>query len=111
MHRVCELVLVLGLVGLCQMAVSCGQEQNDSDKVSRVEDNAAKSEISIRQTADALSGNPIDRNIFVDHDGKRIYFCCANSRRDFLADPEKYLKACQRQGVTLEDAPSEGDSR
>ncbi len=111
MRRVCELVLVLGLVGLCQVVVSCAQEQNDSDKVIRVEDKAAESKISIRQTADALSGKPIDRNIYVDHKGKRMYFCCANSRMDFLADPDKYLKVFQRQGVTLEDAPSEGDSR
>lgn len=111
MRRVCELVLVLGLIGLCQMAVSCAQEQNDSDKVIRVEDKAAESKISIRQTTDALSGNPINRTVYVDHKGKRIYFCCANSKKDFLADPEAYLKVFRSQGVTLDDAPSEGGSR
>ncbi len=105
MRRVCELVLVLGLVGLCLVVVSCAQEQNDSDKAIRVEDNAAESKTLIRQTADALSGKPINRNIYADHEGERVYFCCADSKKVFLADPEVYLKVFQRLGVTLEDTP------
>jgi uncharacterized membrane protein/YHS domain-containing protein len=33
----------------------------------------------------------VDKNVYVDYQGKRVYFCCKNCRKDFLADPEKYL--------------------
>jgi len=33
----------------------------------------------------------IDKNVFVDYDGQRVYFCCKKCRKEFLADPDKYL--------------------
>ena len=38
-----------------------------------------------------LEGNPIDKQIFVDYQGKRVYFCCASCKTTFLNDAEKYL--------------------
>lgn len=32
----------------------------------------------------------VDSTIFVDYQGQRVYFCCNDCRRDFLADPEKF---------------------
>ena len=42
-------------------------------------------------TCPVLAGEMVDQNIFTDYQGKRVYFCCNKCRRDFLADPEKYL--------------------
>ena len=47
------------------------------------------------QTTCPMMGNPIDKKIFVDHKGKRIYFCCADCPEKFEADA----------GVILEDTP------
>jgi len=33
----------------------------------------------------------IDKNIFVEYQGKKVYFCCAGCKDKFKAEPEKYL--------------------
>ena len=38
-----------------------------------------------------MEGNPIDKQIFLDYQGKRVYFCCASCKAQFLKDPEKYI--------------------
>lgn len=35
--------------------------------------------------------NPIDKNVFIVYQGKKVYFCCAGCEEQFLADPEKYM--------------------
>ncbi|MGB8992697.1 MAG: YHS domain-containing protein [Desulfobaccales bacterium] len=52
-----------------------------------------------------LAGN-IDRNIYVDYQGKRIYFCCAGCDQEFKQNPEKYMKKLEEQGVVLEPSPA-----
>ncbi len=52
-----------------------------------------------------LTGQPIDRSQFVDHEGKRIYFCCAACKEPFRKDPARYIRAMESAGVTLEKAP------
>ncbi len=51
-----------------------------------------------------LGGN-IDKKVYVDYQGKRIYFCCQGCDAEFRKDPEKYLKKIQEQGITLEKCP------
>lgn len=52
-----------------------------------------------------VTGQPIDTSQFVDHEGKRIYFCCSACKEPFLRDPAKYIRAMEGAGVTLERAP------
>jgi hypothetical protein len=56
-------------------------------------------------TCPVLAGN-IDRNVFVDYKGYRIYFCCAGCDKEFQKDPEKYMKKLQDQGITPEKSPA-----
>ncbi|MDD2717647.1 MAG: hypothetical protein PHW04_17295 [Candidatus Wallbacteria bacterium] len=54
-----------------------------------------------------MEGNPVDPNIFVDYQGKRVYLCCEICRAEFTAHPEKYLsKLPQFQSSTLEASAS-----
>ena len=55
------------------------------------------------QTKCPVSGTPIDRSVHVDHQGQRIYFCCAKCPAEFRKDPEKYFAAFEREGVQLEN--------
>jgi len=38
-----------------------------------------------------IKDSAIDRSIFTDYKGKRVYFCCASCKAKFEASPEKYL--------------------
>ncbi len=34
---------------------------------------------------------PIDKNVFVEYQGKKVYFCCTDCKAVFEKNPEKYL--------------------
>ncbi|MGP8051048.1 MAG: YHS domain-containing protein [Desulfobaccales bacterium] len=57
------------------------------------------------QTVCPVLGGNIDKKVFTDYQGKRIYFCCAGCPAEFKKDPEKYLKKMEAEGVTLEKCP------
>ncbi|MEJ5365401.1 MAG: YHS domain-containing protein [Desulfosoma sp.] len=52
-----------------------------------------------------VMGGPINKNIYTDYKGKRIYFCCPACPGEFKKDPEKYMKKLEAEGVELEKAP------
>jgi YHS domain-containing protein len=39
-----------------------------------------------------LPNNPIDKKVFVEYKGKKVYFCCEDCKAAFNKDPEKYVK-------------------
>ena len=47
-------------------------------------------------------GNKINKNIYADYQGKRVYFCCSGCVAPFKKNPEKYLKKMEEQGITPE---------
>jgi YHS domain-containing protein len=52
-----------------------------------------------------VMGGTIDKSVYTDYQGKRIYFCCSGCVEDFKKNPDKYLKKMEEQGVQLEKAP------
>ncbi|MBN2589446.1 MAG: YHS domain-containing protein [Sedimentisphaerales bacterium] len=38
-----------------------------------------------------MKGNPINTDIFVEYEGKKVYFCCTSCKADFLDNPDKYI--------------------
>ncbi len=61
------------------------------------------------QTHCPVMGGPIDKAVFIDYGGKRIYFCCPGCDGPFRKDAAKYLKDMRELGVELEDAPLQDD--
>ena len=59
------------------------------------------------QTACPVLGGNVDKNIYVDYKGQRIYFCCKGCDEEFKKNPEKYLEKMKSQGVTPEKSPAE----
>jgi YHS domain-containing protein len=58
------------------------------------------------QTVCPVLGGNIDKQVYADYKGKRIYFCCKGCDAEFKKDPEKYLKKMQEEGVTPEPSPA-----
>jgi len=52
-------------------------------------------------------GNPIDKTVFVDYEGRRIYFCCAMCIDEFKKDPAKYIQKVDEElkGAAKTTAP------
>lgn len=61
-------------------------------------------------TCPVLAGN-IDKSVYADYKGKRIYFCCKGCDAEFNKNPDKYMKKLQEEGVTLEPAPAGADKK
>ncbi len=57
------------------------------------------------QTTCPVLGGNVDREVYVDYQGKRIYFCCKGCDAEFKKDPEKYLQKMKEQGISPEKAP------
>lgn len=38
-----------------------------------------------------LSGEDIDKKVYADYKGRRVYFCCSKCKAKFEKDPTKYL--------------------
>ena len=55
------------------------------------------------QTVCPVLGGNIDQKVYVDYQGKRLYFCCQGCDTEFKKDPD--MKKIQDQGITLEKAP------
>ncbi len=52
-----------------------------------------------------VMGMAPNADCFVDFQGKRIFFCCNECAKTFLANTEKYMKEMERKRVHLKDAP------
>jgi YHS domain-containing protein len=59
------------------------------------------------QTTCPVQGGNIDKNVYVDYKGQRIYFCCKGCDKEFKKNPDKYLEKLKSQGVTPEKCPAD----
>ncbi len=58
------------------------------------------------QTVCPVMGGTINKDLYMDYQGQRVYFCCPACVELFKKDPEKYLQKMKEQGVTPEKAPA-----
>lgn len=66
-----------------------------NENQSRYADKAAKQREMLAkrdriQVSCPLSGNPIDEKIYVESDGKKVYFCCNGCKGKYAAAPKQY---------------------
>jgi len=57
------------------------------------------------QTVCPVMGGKIDTDVYVDYEGKRVYFCCKGCPEKFMKKPGSFLQKMKEQGVVLETAP------
>lgn len=47
--------------------------------------------VAAEQTNCPVMAGPINKEIFVEYQGKKVYFCCDSCKEMFLKEPQKYL--------------------
>ena len=73
----------MSMEGMQKQAVATAEEANKT---------ATTAAASVEQTTcPVMDGNKIDKNVFVEYKGKKVYFCCAQCKAAFEKEPEKYL--------------------
>jgi YHS domain-containing protein len=88
--------VVLVLMAGCQKQKPAAQTQTQAIEKMSMEEHASMRQnagkaVAKEQTTCPVMGNPINKNIFVEYQGKKVYFCCNGCPDIFKADPEKYL--------------------
>ena len=78
------------------------QTSGDTDKKTTATENNLKP-----QTECPVLGGAVDKSLFVDYQGKRIYVCCAGCIDTVKSDPEKFIKKLADKGEYAIDIPKE----
>jgi YHS domain-containing protein len=52
-----------------------------------------------------VMGGKINKEVYADYNGKRVYFCCSACITPFNNEPEKYIQQLEDAGVELDAAP------
>jgi YHS domain-containing protein len=102
----------LGLLALLLFVAGCGEEASSPGSGPGLEKPVEKTQepapVTLRpQETCPVMGGKIKRDVFVDFEGLRVYFCCAGCERTFLKSPERYLKVLERRGEEPVEVPSE----
>ena len=58
-----------------------------------------------KQTTCPVMGGKINKAQYADVKGYRIYVCCPGCIGKIKADPDKYIKQMEAEGIELEKAP------
>ena len=66
---------------------------------------AEKQDVSKKQTTCPVMGGKINRAQYADVKGKRIYVCCPGCIGKIKADPDKYIKQMEDEGIVLDETP------
>jgi YHS domain-containing protein len=45
----------------------------------------------VEQTTCPVMGGAINKDIFTEYKGKKVYFCCTDCKAEFEKNPEKYI--------------------
>ncbi|GEM_PF-454534 len=80
--------IAAGALMLLWVALGCGKSETTP-----VDENGKP----IAQKICPVMGDPINPKIYVDYNGRRVYFCCNACPSLFKKDPEKYLKIVDEQ--------------
>ena len=104
MRIILSIMLTLAFVSF----LGCGkQATKDADKPTDTESTLAAQTVP-QTTCPIMDGNEINKSIYADHDGKRIYFCCRACVAEFKKDPGTYVKQIEDEGITLDKTPEGG---
>jgi len=99
------IVLFAGLlISNSALAQCCSKSKTEKTKKTTQE---AVQKVEANQTVCPVMGGEINKEVYADYNGKRVYFCCQDCLSTFKKDPEKYMKKLEDEGVTLENAPEQ----
>ncbi|HCE46726.1 MAG TPA: hypothetical protein DET40_24530 [Lentisphaeria bacterium] len=113
MKRTIILSLVFAAGVFFLMGKPYAEEATGKPEASKSADSQAKkddSKDSKKQINCPIMGgkvDEVDRKLFVDYKGKRIFVCCTRCLAVVKADPEKYIKEMEAKGIILDETPKD----
>lgn len=85
-------VLLTGILLVAMMIVTSGCKKEPAPAPAPPAGAVETASAAIEQkTCPIMDGNPINKAVYTEHEGKKVYFCCPACIKKFKADPEKYV--------------------
>ena len=81
-------ILLLASLLLAGLIVLNGCKKSEPAAPAETKEVAAAA---IEQTVCPIMGGAINKSMFTEYKGKKVYFCCAGCKEKFEKEPEKYL--------------------
>ena len=103
-RTVCGVVLLFAAGMLAVSFAQAGDEERDTNAVIKAVEPKAAGEPAKKiklQTNCPVMGGAIDKSLYVDHNGKRVYMCCKGCMGAITKDPAKYIKKLESDGITV----------
>ena len=102
--KICLLLVMALLIVGCEKKESPTVPVKEHPAAASAQEHPADAQVSKIQTECPIMGGKINKDIFVDYEGKRVYFCCAGCEESFKKDAPKYIKQMEGKGITLTKA-------
>jgi YHS domain-containing protein len=80
--HVVTVLLVAGVLVVGIVVLNGCKEKSES---------SAAASAGIEQTTCPVMGEAINKSVYTEYNGKKVYFCCAGCVAKFKADPDKYI--------------------
>ena len=84
------MMTLLATVVLAGLVALLGCEESEPAEPAQTKTVAAALE-TVQTTCPVMKGGAIDKKIFTEYKGKKVYFCCPECIDKFKAEPEKYI--------------------
>ena len=98
------MTVLVGLLAFGLLCAGCGREESPAPSASTP--SAMPETAVVAQKLCPVMGGAIDTNVYVEHEGRRVYFCCEGCKAEFAKDPAKYLKILDEQIASGASEPS-----
>ena len=99
------LTILLVIVGLTAIITVNGCKKKEPSpansnlqSMEKVAGDTMNSAANIEQTTCPVMGGAVDKDIYVEHKGKKVYFCCKACVEEFEKSPEKYISKLPQFG-------------
>ena len=80
-------VVLIGLIVL----QGCQTAESKNEAATMVEPAKEIGQQAVQTNCPLMEGMAIDKSVYTEYKGKKVYFCCAGCINKFKEDPEKYL--------------------
>ena len=83
---------------------ACSQPKETSTVQSAVQGISEDLKVPNQETCPVM-GKKINKEVFTDYKGKRVYFCCEGCIEKFKKSADEHMKKFEEESVVLADAP------
>ena len=99
-HTSFRIALLIGSLYAATFAGGATENHPSAEKKNAPNVAAAKKAIKLQTMCPVMDGK-INKDLYVDHDGKRTYLCCKGCTAAVQKEPQKYIKKLEADGITV----------